>query len=211
MAGSGRLDGSLQRRRSSIVVLGVSLNEIQQTDEADDAAIIDRVMGGDTQAFAELVVRYQGRVWCLLRNLLPGHVSVEDVAQDVYVSAFVHLGSFDARRGRFSTWLLTIAKNHGINARRRLVPLPVAQLPVAPDRATPSEELECHRTMQKLDAALAALPEEQRSTFIFGELLDLPTEQIAAIEAVSPSTIRSRLSRARAALLAVLDDAESER
>ena len=58
--------------------------------------------------------------------------------------------------------------------------------------------------MQRLDQALLTLPEQQRSTFVLGELLGLSTEQIAEIEGCPAATVRSRLSRARAALLNAL-------
>jgi len=169
-----------------------------------DAEAIARVLSGDTEEFRSLLERYEARVLRFVRNVAPRSTAHEDIAQDVFVSAFVALASFDVRRGSFLTWLFAIAKNKCINAGRKMAPLLVARLPIAIAPTTPADELARAEIRVCLDAALDGLPEDQRDCFVLAELVGLTTEQIAEIEGVVTSTVRSRLSRAKAGLRAAL-------
>jgi len=68
----------------------------------------------------------------------------------------------------------------------------------------------CTRLEQKLDFALRALPDEQHTAFVLAEILGLGTEHIAEVEGCTHSTIRSRLSRARTALVAAISESKNE-
>ncbi len=177
----------------------------EHDDDGTDCAVVQRVLRGETQAFELLVRRHQQRVFRLVRGLVPTHLSAEDVAQDVFVSAYLALASFDAGRGRFGSWLLAIARNRCLNANKRFRVLGSPNPVELSTELTPADELDCAQTMRCLDQALLTLPDEQRSAFVFAELVGLDTEDIAAIEGCAAGTIRSRLCRAKAALLAALD------
>ncbi len=173
------------------------------TGEGDDEAIA-RVLAGDTAAFRVLVERYEAPVLRLVRNLAPQSTGHEDLAQEAFVSAFVALATFDARRGRFVSWLLTIAKNKCKNARKKMAPIAVAEPPTVVSGTTPADELARTEVRRSLDAALESLSEDLRTCFVLAEIVGLAGDEIAAIEGVSPGTIRSRLSRAKARLRAAL-------
>jgi RNA polymerase sigma-70 factor, ECF subfamily len=170
----------------------------------DDALFVARVLAGETEVFRVLVERYQASVLRIARNLAPRGVAPEDIAQDAFVSAFVALRAFDAFRGPFASWLFAIAKNKSLNARKKMRPLLVDPLPIVVSATTPADELADAETRRRLDAALEALPEDQRSCFVLEELVGLTTGQVAEIEGVAEGTIRSRLSRAKATLRAAL-------
>ena len=170
----------------------------------DEGDTIRRVLGGETEAYRLLVERHERPVFAVIRGLLGRSDGVEDLAQDVFCSAFEHLGSYDPSRSRFSTWLLTIARNRCLNERARKRPSPTA---TPPDRATdapPDAALRQAGTAAELDRALASLPEDQRSAFILVQLADLTYEQVAASEDVRVGTVKSRVSRAREKLRASL-------
>jgi RNA polymerase sigma-70 factor (ECF subfamily) len=169
-----------------------------------DADAIARVLGGDTEAFRDLVERHQAAILRLIRNLARRSNAHEDLAQDVFVSAFVALPSYDVRRGGFATWLFAIAKNKCLNAGKRMAPLLVDRLPIAVAPTTPADHLAHTEIRACLDVALDALPDDQRTCFVLGELVGLTAEQIGEMEGVAPSTIRSRLSRAKARLRVAL-------
>jgi RNA polymerase sigma-70 factor (ECF subfamily) len=176
----------------------------------DDAAAIARVLGGDTGAFRVLVERYQARVLQLVRGLAPRSSAHEDIAQEAFVSAFVALPSFDPQRGRFASWLFTIAKNNCFNALKRKAPWPLADAHEPVAATTPADELANADARRRLDAALDALPDGLRSAFVLMELVGLSAEQIAEMDDVAAGTIRSRLSRAKAALRAALSPLRGE-
>src|SRR5262245_22901296 len=103
----------------------------------DDLLEIRRVLGGDVEAFRGLVERHQGSLFCLLRNLLGEAADVEDLAQDVFLAAYRNLSAYDPRQASFATWLLTIARNKCVNARKKRRPLTPGDLPEAADERTP--------------------------------------------------------------------------
>ena len=171
-----------------------------------DAEVISRVVGGEVDAFRLLVERYQRPVLCFVRNMIGDPHYSEDLAQDVFLATFQKLHTFDADRGRFLTWLLVIARNKCINALRKQTPITdddLARLSIA---RTPHDDLAAKEILIRLDGALAALPEAQKTAFVLAELMDLPHEEIAQIEGVRAGTIRSRLSRAKQQLRTHLRD-----
>src|SRR3954467_12365050 len=121
---------------------------------SDELQVIRRVLGGDIEAFRLLVERYQAPLFCLIRNLVPGAADREDVAQEVFLSAYRHLAAFDPGRAAFSTWLWTIARNRCLNAAKKKRPLPLGDLPEGADPRTPEAEACEQELSRQLDAAL---------------------------------------------------------
>jgi RNA polymerase sigma-70 factor (ECF subfamily) len=163
----------------------------------DDQDIVDEVLAGRTEAFRVLVERYQQAVYGFLRNMLRNVADVEDVAQDVFLKAYRSLGTFDPGKGRWSTWLLTIARNLAINAlqaRRTLHTLEEAHLIQSRGPQSAAADREFSRC---LDEALEELPIDQRTAFVLAEMQELPYSEIASIEGIEVGTVKSRVSRAR--------------
>jgi RNA polymerase sigma-70 factor (ECF subfamily) len=171
----------------------------------DDQAVIARVLAGDTDAFRVLVERYQRSLSVFLGNLVRDRQACEDLAQDVFLAAYVHLHQYDPHRSAFSTWLYTIARNRCVNFWKKRRPLrgAAAGLPEPADARTPDLVLAEQEVFRLLDAALDTLPLEQKTVFVLAELHELSHEEVARIEGVKVGTVKSRLSRARARLRAV--------
>jgi RNA polymerase sigma-70 factor (ECF subfamily) len=169
----------------------------------DDLAVIERVLHGDVEAFRALVLRYQGMVFGLLQTLLRSAADREDLAQEVFLAAFRNLASYRPAQARFSTWLLTIARNKCLNLLKKKKGVALPELPEGIDTRTPDALLEEKELFGQLDAALAALPLEQKTAFVLAEIQGLSYEEIAAIEGVSLGTVKSRVSRARDRLRAL--------
>jgi RNA polymerase sigma-70 factor (ECF subfamily) len=165
-----------------------------------EADAIRRVLAGDTEAFRVLVHRYERPILCMLRAMQPNWHSAEDVAQEVFVAAYQHLGDCDAQQSRFSTWLFTIARNKCLKALKKRSPVLLPEPPPRADPQRPEDRLVEKELQEHLDRSLARLPVEQKTAFVLAEFVGLATEEIARIENVEPGTIRSRLSRAKAAL-----------
>lgn len=166
----------------------------------DDEAAIHRVLDGDVEAFAVLVRRYQRPIFSVVGSYVRDPMQVEDLAQDVFLAAFKKLRTWQPRRGVFSTWLYAIARNRCRDALRKRRE---TTLPDLPERAV--SDVEAHAGPDaRLDAALAALPEARRSAFVLAEVHGLSHETVASIEGVAVGTVKSRVSRAKAALRSVL-------
>jgi RNA polymerase sigma-70 factor, ECF subfamily len=176
----------------------------------DETPTIERVLEGDTEAFGLLVERYERSVVRMIRNITTETQSCEDLAQDVFLTAFAKLRAFDPARSRFSTWLLTIARNKSINHLKKKRPKTKGDLPAHVDGRTPLETLVQREAFTRLDQALASLPGPQRRALVLVEFEGLPYEQVAQIEGTRIGTIKSRIGRARAKLTNALRQYEAK-
>ncbi len=173
------------------------LNAARQGPMNEDLDAIQRVLADDIEAFRRLVERYQRPLLTLVRNLTPPDTDHEGVAQDVFLAAFRCLASFDPKRSAFSTWLFTIARNRCLNELARRRPVAGGELPDVADLRSPESAASEAELLRQLDAALDALPFEQRSAFVLTQLQGLSYEEVGRIEGVGVGTVKSRIARAR--------------
>lgn len=171
---------------------------------AEELAIIQRVLNGDAESFRLLVERYAGPVIRMIRNTTGDSHTCEDLAQEVFLSAYVNLGAFDPARSHFATWLLTIARNKTVNAAKKKRPVCLADPPESTDLAGPDEAAVRNEFLVALDEQLLALPIEQRTAFVLAEFEHLSYQQIAQIEGVRVGTVKSRINRAKDKLMNAL-------
>jgi RNA polymerase sigma-70 factor, ECF subfamily len=170
----------------------------------EDSETVKRVLNGDVDSFRILVERYQRPVLSMIRRLIWDSHRCEDIGQDVFVTAFQKLSTFDPARSKFSTWLFTIARNKSINALKKKVPIPVEHLPESLVSRNPSHDLSDKEIFMQLDETLKALPGKLQRAFLLAEFEQLPYEEIARIEGARLGTIKSRINRARARIYAAM-------
>ena len=171
-----------------------------------DSALIEQCLNGDSNAFGELVLRYQNR---LFNSILRKAVS-EDEAAEVVQQAFVHayrkLNTFRGESA-FYSWLFRIAMNVFISEKRKQkraafslegsrekAGVEPVDHRVDTDPARPMDTLEKQRLVQQ---ALSELTEEFRTVIVLKEIDGLKYEQIAEVIDCPVGTVRSRLHRAR--------------
>ena len=173
-------------------------------EELDELTLL-RARRGDRRAQGELVRRYQGAVHQLLSRLMVAHPEVvEDVAQDSLLKVLHALPRFDPNgAAKLSSWVLTIATRTGIDALRkhaRIHPALEREEERRPDELFDARQLEL-----SVKRAMAALPDEQRAVLVLRAYHDLDYPEIASALEIEVGTVKSRLSRARAALKSVLE------
>jgi len=190
--------------------------------ESDDESLAARAAAGDAPAFAELVSRYQQRVYRLACRLTT-ETDAADILQETFLQAFRHLPSF-RRESRFGTWLYRIATNASLMHRRARARRPAESLePFLPrfdadgrHDATPDELRVVCRAEELLDRAtlaskardgLARLPDAYRDAFVLRDLEEMPTSEVAAVLGLEPAAVRQRVHRARLMLRGYLQDA----
>ena len=91
---------------------------VQELRDAD-ADLVCRALGGEESAFAELMRRHKKKVWGIVYRILGRSTDAEDAVQEVFMRAFVSLGTFDASHS-FCAWIRRIAVNHCIDHLRQL-------------------------------------------------------------------------------------------
>jgi len=186
------------------VVEKVLVADSQGTGKSlDDATLIERSRAGKPEAFGELVVRYQDRLYNTLIRVCGEAEEARDVTQEAFVQAFVKLDSFRGNSA-FYTWLYRIAFNTAISRRRRRKPTSsldeareaAGVEPADPD-ARPEANLEREEQAVQVRAALATLSAEHRSVLVLREIEGYDYETIGEMLEVPVGTVRSRLHRAR--------------
>src|SRR5262249_52327940 len=100
--------------------IGTSAEESLQTarSELSDEEVVVRIRAGDRRLFALLMRRHNQRLYRAARSILRDEAEAEDVVQETYVSAFVHLDQFNGS-ARFSTWLTRIAVHEALRRSKR--------------------------------------------------------------------------------------------
>ena len=176
-----------------------------------ETKITHRVLEGDIESFRHIVEMYERPIVRMIRNLINNRETCEDIAQDVFFTAYRKLASFDPALSNFSTWLFTIARNKSINAMKKKRPVSMSELPHNSNGHNPSDELAEREFFDKLDAGLEVLPSAQKRAFVFAEFENLSYEEIAQIEGVRTGTIKSRINRARKKLAKVLKEIRYEK
>ncbi len=176
-----------------------------------ETKVIRHVLEGEIEFFRVIVERYERPIARMIRNITNNRESCEDIAQDVFFTAYRKLASFDPARSKFSTWLFTIARNKSINALRKKRPLSMSELPQNSDTHNPSDELAEREFFDKLDAGLETLPSAQKRAFVLAEFEKLSYEDIAQIEGVRTGTIKSRINRAKKELAKALKEIRYEK
>jgi RNA polymerase sigma-70 factor, ECF subfamily len=175
------------------------------------AKLLARLQRRDEAAFNELVLTHQAAVYRLVLRLLRDEAEAEDVAQEVFVSAFKAIGDFrgDSALG---TWLHRIAYNQALNrikyrarrAREAQRPLNeiAAQAGTGLGEApvTPDEVVQARETEGQVQRALAMLEEEQRALISLRDLDNMSYAEIGERTGLPIGTIKSKLHRARLAL-----------
>jgi len=156
------------------------------------------------------VERYQKPVITFVRNVIDDSHVCEDIAQEVFLTAYKLLSSFDPDRSEFSTWLFTIARNKSLNALKKKRPLSMPRLPERTSSVNPSDVLSQKESFDELDRALRELPATQKTAFILAELEKLSHAEIAQIEGVRIGTVKSRISRAKSKLQSALKNLDGE-
>jgi RNA polymerase sigma-70 factor, ECF subfamily len=179
-----------------------------------DAALMLRVKQGDTAAFEELVNKYKQPVINLIYRTVRDLTDAEDLAQNVFLQVFKFADRYRVE-AKFSTWLFTIARNLSLNEIRRRSRHPAESLDAvveAGEEITGPRQFEDKRNVSaperliqeelvgKVEEALAALPENQRTAILLFKEKEMSYEEISEILGCSLSATKSLIHRGRETL-----------
>lgn len=180
-------------------------------DISAERILIDRVLSGDTEAFAPLVEEHQRMVYNLALRMLRNPQNAQDAAQDAFLRAFRSLSKFRGESS-FSVWLYRLTSNICLDALRkskragkvvslypddddegRMLDLPDTA-PLPEESAERQENIECVR------AAMKSLSPEHREILMLREVDGLNYAEIAEQLNINEGTVKSRINRAKLAL-----------
>jgi RNA polymerase sigma-70 factor, ECF subfamily len=181
-----------------------------------DAVLMLRLKRGDRAAFTDLVEKYKQPVMNFVFRSLRDETEAEDVAQNVFLQVYKSRGRYKPT-AKFSTWLFTIARNLCLNELRRRTRHPAESIEEThaehesreggtqrqyedKSQPAPPETLLQGELAQKVEEALAGLPENQRTAILLCRQEDLSYEEIAGILDCSLSATKSLIHRGRETL-----------
>ncbi len=172
---------------------------------ATDESIALRVQGGDTEAFGELVDRYEAKLLRYGRKFLARDEDRQDIVQDVFIRAYQNIQGFDATQ-RFSPWIYRIAHNAFVNEIRRIEKRPFLvfdfdtliphQVYEDPDQ---NERVRADMRMM-MERCLNELPSKYREVIVLHYFEEMAYRDIADVLEVPVGTVGIRLKRAKEAL-----------
>jgi RNA polymerase sigma-70 factor, ECF subfamily len=167
-----------------------------------DEELVALSMGGDVESFNQLVLRWERPIFALAYRVIGREEEARDVVQETFLRAFRSIGNFRGQ-AKFSSWVYRIALNlcrDWIRRERRapILPTPegvdVVELAAERGPAESIEDLVARNDMSKVVADLMTrLPEEQRTAIILKEYHGMTFQEIADLQGVPLSTVKTRL------------------
>jgi RNA polymerase sigma-70 factor (ECF subfamily) len=185
-----------------------------------DEELMDRLAARDLRAFEALYDRYGDLVYSVSLRVVGDTYVAEDVTQDVFVRVWRRPEQFDLRRGKFVTWLLSVARNRSIDHRRSLArrlrheALPSVEeeedvLPSEDSRDDPAAATVLSDECAAVRAALEVLPAEQKLAIQLAYFGGLTQQEIANKLGQPLGTVKTRIrlgmQKMRGALLSRRD------
>ena len=194
-----------------LTLASVSLVGSSTDNRDDDEELVKRCAGGDREAFNDLVVKYQKKVFSVAYRFVGDPEEANDLAQEIFTAAYQNLKSF---RGdsKFSTWLFQIATNRGKNRFKYLKRRGFftnkgssetddegdQSHRALPDQtANPEELLSGNQIRKAVIEAINELEPDHREIVILRDIEGLSYDEIARILDLPEGTTKSRMHRAR--------------
>jgi RNA polymerase sigma-70 factor, ECF subfamily len=181
-------------------------------ENTPEGALVRRAQAGDETAFAEIVERYQSKVFSIIHGIVRSRNDVEDIAQQVFAKVYVSLRNFDFRSSLI-TWIYKITTNECFDyLRKRKVRKLVYESDMSEDEVRRVENSEpvvdrqapADTTLARRDYVLKLLTrvsEEERLLLMMKEVEGYSVEELAASTGMNENTIKVKLFRARQKLV----------
>ena len=190
--------------------IAVSLDRAGRQEE--DRELVRLSQSGNEAAFEDLVRRHQQRVFALVNGILRRPDDVEDVAQQVFLKAYLGIKKFD-QRAAFSTWLYKIAVNECWDylRKKKVRPL-VYEADLSEEQVSrldgivsanrppegPNDRAEARELLERM---LDTLPEQDRQLLLLKEVEGFSVQELAEILKLNVNTVKVRLFRARGRIM----------
>jgi RNA polymerase sigma-70 factor, ECF subfamily len=179
--------------------LGIPTNfssgRVYFSQDADDAALVAKTLGGDTAAFGILVERYQKVLYTVAYRMLANPEDARDATQATFVRAYERLSTYSDQY-RFFSWIYRIAVNECLNVIRSRRPQE-ALTPALAAAGSPFDTAASRERRLQVQAALQELTPDYRAVVVLRHFAGLSYDEIAEALDVPAKTVKSRLHTAR--------------
>ncbi|HEY1501921.1 MAG TPA: sigma-70 family RNA polymerase sigma factor [Acidobacteriaceae bacterium] len=178
----------------------------------DEAQMIAAILAGDRELYHRLIQPYERSVYRMALSFVKDETEAEDVAQEAFLKGFRSLANFRGE-SKFSTWLISITLNEARRRLRRQSAVRMESLDEPPEdggkvspallrdwREIPSEALERREVRALLQEAIGQLSPIYREVLVLRDIEELSVEETAGTLAISISSVKVRLHRARITL-----------
>ncbi len=162
----------------------------------NEYSLIDQILAGEQQLYAELVNRYKSYAFTIALKILENRPEAEEAAQDAFIKAYHHLKSFN-REAKFSTWLYRIAFNTAISYKRKRKASFQSIENVTLEYEQGEDSLERGDKKKFISQAMSKLNEADHLAISLFYLQEFSLEEIAEITGSQANTIKVRIHRAR--------------
>jgi len=214
---AGASDGNFFTPRREVIEedrQNVLSGEMRIAEQDRDDVLLRRAAKGDEEAFTLLYRRHQAAIYRFALRMTGSTWAAEEILQDVFMTLVHDPKKYDASRGTLGAFLYGVARNRVMKYLERLpreIPLEEKNEDgtgsgiVLRDASTPAIWAEKRERMQQVRAAVMDLPAEFREAVVLCELEEMSYEEAAQMAGCPIGTIRSRLHRGRALLMAKLE------
>lgn len=175
----------------------------------EEQELIQKSQQGDMNAFEQLLLRYEKKVYTIAYKYMGNHDDASDMAQEAFIKAYQSIGRFRGEAS-FSTWIGRITANQCLDELRRRKKVQITSLDdeveleegsvkkeIADEADTPEEHTIKQETVQYVQSMIGQMREEYRIVLVMRELDGRSYEEIAQALSCSLGTVKSRISRAR--------------
>ncbi|UCC25600.1 MAG: sigma-70 family RNA polymerase sigma factor [Gemmatimonadales bacterium] len=201
---------AVRKKNEQALSMGEAVLRRRALRDLTDSQVVQAFLDGEQRAFGELVRRYDNRLVNFVYRTVGDRERAQDLVQETFVRVYRHLHRFDQTK-KFSTWIYTIAGNLAKNELRNRSRNPLVLFQTLKqnwdadhrpleweDTQYKPDDLYRKRFLrEKVEEAVAQLPEHHRVVFVLRELQGKTYEEIAEITGCNLGTVKSRLNRAR--------------
>ena len=175
----------------------------------NDQIYIDRVLKGDTNAYAFLVEKYKGLVYSLALKILNNREEAEEVSQDSFIKAYKNLAKFEGK-SKFSTWLYKITYRSCLDAIKKnsatynITDINEITINQIAETESVLDGIERNERSEIINQCLQKLPEDERSILWLFYFKELSLKEIIEVTSLSEANVKVKLHRARKHLLTIV-------
>ena len=184
---------------------GLERDAAEVVSTLPDAEIVRRIRAGDGPLFEILMRRHNQRVYRTARAIVKDETEAEDVMQQAYVNAFVHLEQFQ-ERAQFSTWLTRIVVNEALARRQKQIAQRSSErgdehgvlMEFRAPQPDPERQAYAQELRRVLEDAVDLLPDGYRTVFMLRDIEGMSTAETGEGLGIGEEAVKTRLHRARA-------------